>query len=112
MQLSRQGHSGNQNRHKKRDEIDLEDIAGTSDFDLDLSDPDSHGTITAKSDTNSDDTIDKTEEVEVSSRGSVKVSGTDGDNTVVHGDSDDSCIGSAGESKDILADFQIGRSAF
>lgn len=97
MQANKQGQSSGQNGQNKRDAIDLGDIAGTSDVDLDLSDPDSDGTVTAEIDTNRDGTIDETVDVEVSSRGSLKVSGTDGDNTVVGREGGDRFIGSAGD---------------
>ncbi|MGZ2256588.1 calcium-binding protein [Roseobacter sp. A03A-229] len=101
MQGNTQGNSdgrgGGQNGgNRNRDTIDLEDLAGASDVDLDLSDVDDDGFVAAQIDTDGDGTTDETIEFELPDRGDVTVVGTDGDNTLLGSDGDDTFIGSAG----------------
>ena len=78
------------------DTISLKDLADTSAFDLDLSNPDDDGFVTAQIDTDGDGTLDETVEVALPKGDAFNIKGTDGDDNVVGSAGDDTLIGSAG----------------
>ncbi|MCF2870328.1 hypothetical protein L0664_04555 [Octadecabacter sp. G9-8] len=85
-----QGGKGN------NDTIDLTDIAGADDVDLDLGAA-QDGVVIAQIDNNGDDTVDETVEIDVDEDDDITVIGTDGDNVFAGGAGDDVIVGSAGD---------------
>ncbi|QBF33285.1 calcium-binding protein [Thalassococcus sp. S3] len=97
MQRNSQEPSGGYGARQKRDTIDLPDIAGISNVDLDLSDPNDDGTVTAEIDADSDGGANETVDVKFNAKGGTKVIGTEGDNSITGSDGNDRFIGSAGD---------------
>lgn len=92
---TRQGQS--QGGEDEREIIDLAELAGTSDVDLDLSVIGDDGVYSAEIDTDGDGTVDETAEIDVSAGDPITLIGTDGDNTFLGTDGDDVFVGSAGD---------------